>query len=87
MRVKDVDFERNHPVVRRGEGRKGSPDVLTVTAVYLLVNLAFLYALPVARLASSTLPAADAAQEAFGGRTDQFVTVLALLSLPSLANG
>jgi len=60
--------------------------VLTVTAVYLLVNLAFLYALPVARLASSTLPAADAAREVFGGRTDQFVTVLALLSLPSLAN-
>jgi APA family basic amino acid/polyamine antiporter len=60
--------------------------VVAVTAVYLLVNLAFLYALPMSRLASSTLPAADAAREVFGGRTDQLVTTLALLSLPSMAN-
>ena len=58
--------------------------VVAVTTVYLLVNLAFLHALPMAQLASSSLPAADAARAAFGGRTDQLVTILALLSLPNL---
>ena len=42
--------------------------VVAVIVVYLLVNLALLAVLPIADLARSTLPAADAAQIILGGR-------------------
>jgi APA family basic amino acid/polyamine antiporter len=60
--------------------------VLTVMAVYLLVNLAFLHALTLDQLAASTLPAADAVRHIFGETSGQLITVLALLTLASLAN-
>jgi APA family basic amino acid/polyamine antiporter len=54
--------------------------------IYLLVNLALLSVLPVADLARSTLPAADAAKVIFGGRGAQIITLLSLVSLPPLVN-
>jgi basic amino acid/polyamine antiporter, APA family len=60
--------------------------VASVIVVYLLVNLALLSVLPVADLARSTLPAADAAQILIGERGRQIITVLSLVSLPPLLN-
>jgi APA family basic amino acid/polyamine antiporter len=59
---------------------------IAVIGVYLLVNLALLAVLPVATLARSTLPAADAAQIILGVRGAQTITVLSLISLPPLLN-
>ena len=60
--------------------------VLITIGVYLLVNLALLYTLPIARLASATLPAADAAQRIFGGYGSPIITALSLASLLSIIN-
>lgn len=60
--------------------------VLIVLALYLLMNLAFLHVLSMPALASSTLPAADAAKVVFPQWSGNFVTVLALLTLLSLIN-
>jgi basic amino acid/polyamine antiporter, APA family len=60
--------------------------VLAVIVVYLLVNLALLSVLPIADLARSTLPAADAARVLVGPRGHQIVTILSLISLPPMLN-
>ena len=60
--------------------------VVLVIGIYLLVNLALLSVLPVQALATSTLPAADAAQAIVGGRGAQVITLLSLISLPPLLN-
>jgi len=60
--------------------------VAVVIVIYLLVNLALLHVLPVADLAKSTLPAADAAQAIVGGRGAQLITLLSLISLPPMLN-
>jgi APA family basic amino acid/polyamine antiporter len=60
--------------------------VLSVMAIYLLFNLALLYVLPIETLASSNLPAADAATVAFGEYGSNIVTVLAIISLLSISN-
>ena len=58
--------------------------LLAVLAIYLLVNLALLHVLPPAALASSTLPAADAARLLAGTAGARAITGLALLSLLGL---
>jgi APA family basic amino acid/polyamine antiporter len=60
--------------------------VLAVIVIYLLVNLALLAVLPLPALSQSTLPAAVAAQVVFGGRGDQIITLLSLVSLLPLIN-
>src|SRR4029079_5210639 len=55
--------------------------VAAVIAVYLLVNLALLNALPIPELAKSTLPGADAAAVVAGERGKQIITVLSVISL------
>jgi APA family basic amino acid/polyamine antiporter len=60
--------------------------VLSVLLVYLLVNAALLAVLPVAALARSTLPAADAARAIFGEGSGRIMTLLSLVSLPPLLN-
>lgn len=57
-----------------------------VLALYLLMNFAFLHVLSIPALAASTLPAADAARIVFPAGSNQFVTVLSLLTLLSLIN-
>jgi APA family basic amino acid/polyamine antiporter len=57
-----------------------------VVVVYLLVNLALLHVLPLPELATSMLPAADAAQVVFGPGGQRFVTMLSLISLLPLLN-
>ena len=60
--------------------------VLSIIAVYLLVNLALLNVLPLSELAKSTLPGADAAAIVAGERGKQILTVLSVLSLLPLLN-
>lgn len=60
--------------------------VVSVMVIYLLVNLALLYVLPLPQFAASTLPAADAAQTVFGERGSQIISLLALITLPSIIN-
>ena len=60
--------------------------VVSVLVIYLLVNVALLSVLPIAELARSTLPAADAASVIFGSRGGQLITLLSIVSLPPLIN-
>jgi basic amino acid/polyamine antiporter, APA family len=60
--------------------------VVLVTIIYVLVNAALLYALPMENLGSSTLPVADLANRIFGIYGDKVVTILALITLLSLLN-
>ena len=60
--------------------------VSLVIVIYLLVNLALLYVLPISQMAGSKLPAADAMIRIFGTRGGQIVTGLSLLSVLSALN-
>ncbi len=57
-----------------------------VTALYTLINLGFLHALPFAELARSTQPAADIAGLIIPGGGAQFVTIVSILTLLGLVN-
>ena len=75
----DRDPTRNLPRAMIG-------GVVSVIVIYLLINIALLAVLPIATLAHSTLPAADAAAVLAGDRGRQAITVVSLLSLPPLLN-
>lgn len=58
----------------------------TVMVLYVLINAAMLYVLPVSAIAHSKLPVSDAARIIFGEWGATFITVFALLSLVSILN-
>jgi APA family basic amino acid/polyamine antiporter len=58
--------------------------VLCLTAIYVAINIALLAVLPLSTLASSALPAADAAAVLFGPRASQVITVLSIVSLAGI---
>jgi APA family basic amino acid/polyamine antiporter len=60
--------------------------VLVIIAIYLLVNVALLYVLPMPVLAGSQLAAADAATRIFGENGGTVVTTIAFLSLLCITN-
>ncbi|MEB3319162.1 MAG: APC family permease [Cyanobacteriota bacterium] len=60
--------------------------VLLVLALYLLINAALLHVLPLADLAASPLPAAEAALRLLGPPGGRLITVVALLALLGLIN-
>ncbi|HEV8144885.1 MAG TPA: APC family permease, partial [Bryobacteraceae bacterium] len=60
--------------------------VALVIVIYMLVNAALVYVLPLSELAGSKLPAADAAQKLFGASSGRIIVVLSLLSLPPMIN-
>lgn len=60
---------------------------LAVVVVYLLVNAAYLYVLPVDEMAASTLVAADAATKVVGAAGASLVAALVMLSTFGAANG
>jgi APA family basic amino acid/polyamine antiporter len=60
--------------------------LLVVAAIYLLMNLAYLYVLPVNAIAGSTMPAASVAKAIFGPRGDTIVRLVVILALPSAVN-
>jgi APA family basic amino acid/polyamine antiporter len=59
---------------------------LVVTALYLLINLAFVRVLPLSVLAASELPAADAARLVLPRGGAELVTLLSLFMMFSLLN-
>jgi basic amino acid/polyamine antiporter, APA family len=60
--------------------------VLLVITIYLLVNFALVYVLPISQLAGSKLPAADAMKQIFGAQGGQIVTGLSILSVVGALN-
>jgi len=60
--------------------------VALVIVIYVLVNAALVYVLPLGILAGSKLPAAEAAQRLFGPAGGTLVTALSLISLPPMIN-
>ncbi len=60
--------------------------ILLILAIYLLVNLALLYALPVSEIATSKLPAAAAAERILGSRSSLWIILLAIISIIPLLN-
>jgi APA family basic amino acid/polyamine antiporter len=60
--------------------------VIAVIVIYLLLNLAFLHVVPIARMAGEELVAATAARELFGPIGDTVVRGILLVSLLSAAN-
>ncbi|HSU25801.1 MAG TPA: APC family permease, partial [Pyrinomonadaceae bacterium] len=60
--------------------------ILLITVIYVLVNAAILYILPISKVAASTFAGGDAMALVFGERAGQIVTVLALLSLIGIIN-
>ena len=61
--------------------------IASVTALYLLLNAAFLHVLPFERIASSTLVAGDVAEAIFGARAGALMGALALLVVLASLNG
>jgi len=60
--------------------------VLSVIAIYLLVNIAFLHVVPLGSIAGEKLPAAIVAKHLFGIRADSIVRLIAIVSLISALN-
>ena len=60
--------------------------IALIAAIYLLVNLALLYVLPMEQLAGSTFAGGDAMSLMFGERSGQVLTIMALLSLIGIIN-
>jgi APA family basic amino acid/polyamine antiporter len=60
---------------------------LTVTALYVLLNAAYLYLLPIDRVIASQRVAADAAQTVAGPRGASVISALVILSATGLLNG
>jgi APA family basic amino acid/polyamine antiporter len=58
--------------------------VLTITAIYLLVNVALLYVLPMSRIAGKEFAAGEAATVMFGAHGD---TIFRLLTIVSMLSG
>jgi Amino acid transporters len=60
--------------------------VLSVIAIYLLINLAILYVLPISGIAGSDLALGKAAQTIFGENGDRIFRSLMILSMLSAVN-
>ena len=60
--------------------------IVLITAIYVLINVALLYVLPLDQLAGSKFAGGDAIRLIFGERSGQIVTILALLSLIGILN-
>jgi APA family basic amino acid/polyamine antiporter len=60
--------------------------IAMIVAIYLLVNIALLYVLPMSQLVGSKFAGADAISLIFGPLSGQIVTTLALLSIAGIIN-
>lgn len=60
--------------------------VVVVIFIYVLMNAALLYVLPLGEIAGSKLPAADAARKMFGESGGKWLLILSLISLPPMIN-
>jgi basic amino acid/polyamine antiporter, APA family len=75
----DRDPARNLPRAMMG-------GVLSVTGIYLLVNIALIKLLPMVELSGATFPAADAARVIAGAQGRNLIIVLSVISLVPLLN-
>ena len=75
----DRDPARNLPRTMIG-------GVLSVIAIYLLVNIALIKVLPMSELSGATLPAADAARIIAGAHGRNLIVLLSVISLVPLLN-
>ncbi len=75
----DTDPQRNIP-------RSLFGGIALIIVIYLLVNAALLYVLPMRVMATSKFAGADAINVIFGARSGQVVTALALLSIVGILN-
>jgi len=75
----DEDPARNLP-------RSSIAGIVACIAVFLLVNAALLHVLPIAQLAASKMPAADAAMAVLGSRGKQFILVVSMVAAASTIN-
>jgi APA family basic amino acid/polyamine antiporter len=60
--------------------------LICTVVIYLAINAALLYALPISELAGSELPAAVVAQKIFGEVGRKIITAISLISLLSIMN-
>ncbi|MDE2235910.1 MAG: APC family permease [Gammaproteobacteria bacterium] len=60
--------------------------VLTIIAVYLLLNLAFLWVLPISRMAHAPFVGGLMARALFGEKGDQIITAIVMISLLGTIN-
>lgn len=60
--------------------------VLTIIVIYLLVNAAILYVLPMEKLMTSKLAAADAVEQVFGNGSAKIVTLFLMISILGIVN-
>ena len=75
----DTNPQRNLP-------RSMFGGIAAIIAIYLLVNLALVYVLPMSQLAGSKFAGGDAMNLIFGTSGGQIFTILALLSLIGIIN-
>jgi APA family basic amino acid/polyamine antiporter len=59
---------------------------LLVMAIYVILNVAFMYVLPVGEMANAPLVASDVSRVVFGESGAAFVTVISIVSLVSILN-
>ncbi len=59
---------------------------ITVMAIYVILNVAFMYVLPIGALANSPLVASDVTRAVFGDSGATFVIVISIVSLISILN-
>ena len=81
-----IYFAEEHKNPARNLSRAMMGGVASIIFLYLVMNMAFLHVLPIPVLATSKLPAADAAQMIFAGWSGKFITILSLLTLLSFIN-
>jgi len=60
--------------------------LIGIAAIYLLINIAFVHALPTSALAGSPLAAGTVAHALFGARGELLVRLVVIVSLPSAVN-
>ncbi len=59
---------------------------IVVIVIYVVINIAFLYVLPVSAIANSPLVASDVAKVVFGNNGATIVTIIAIFSIISILN-
>lgn len=59
---------------------------IVVIVIYVVINIAFLYVLPVSAIANSPLAASDVAKVVFGNNGATIVTIIAIFSIISILN-
>jgi basic amino acid/polyamine antiporter, APA family len=75
----DQDPAKNLP-------RSALGGIIACIAIFLLVNIALLHALPFTQLTASQVPAADAAMLVFGSHGKQIILIISLITVVSTIN-